>query len=209
MAAVLVAPRGYRLPRVSTAGGAQDGLPGQEVSRFTSEYGQRVNLARRSAGLTQTELGDAVGLSRSSVANVEAGRQASTAEQVAQVAETLGFPAGWLLVGDSTWTPPSARLTRDQMRQIAAQLNACASTLAKAAQPPRRSASSVQFEHPDQKIHPPCDAPVYVSAGPRHGRRGEAGRDERRLGVLLRPKLRLHAGLGSRVHDHPLCMKCA
>jgi transcriptional regulator with XRE-family HTH domain len=164
MADVLVAPRYHGLPWVSAARATQVRLPNEPMSRFTSEYGGRVNLARRRAGLSQSELGEALGLSRSSVANVEAGRQGSSAEQVVQFAKALGVPAAWLLVGDSTWTPPPARLTREQMRQVAAQLKDCsaqlrdcARTLTKAAGPPRRSTPSVQFEHPDQKIHPPWD----------------------------------------------------
>lgn len=75
------------------------------MSRFTSEYGQRVNAARTTAGVTQTELGERLGMSRSSVANIEAGRQAASAEQVIQTAEALGCDPRWLLTG---WEPGRA-----------------------------------------------------------------------------------------------------
>lgn len=69
------------------------------MSRFTSEYGQRLNAARVAAGLTQSQLAAQVGLSRSSVANIEGGRQAPMAEQVIQHAEVLGIDPHWLLTG--------------------------------------------------------------------------------------------------------------
>lgn len=69
------------------------------MTRFTAEYGQRVRSARAAAGLTQTELGERLNLTRSSVANVEAGRQAATAEQVIQTAEAVGCDPRWLLTG--------------------------------------------------------------------------------------------------------------
>lgn len=72
------------------------------MSRFTSEYGRRVQTARVTAGLTQAELASRLDLTRSSVANVEAGRQAASAEQVIQTAEALGCDPRWLLTGWET-----------------------------------------------------------------------------------------------------------
>lgn len=69
------------------------------MSQFTSEYGQRLNAARTAAGITQQQLADMVGLSRSSVANIEGGRQAPLAEQVIQHADVLGIDPHWLLTG--------------------------------------------------------------------------------------------------------------
>jgi transcriptional regulator with XRE-family HTH domain len=46
-----------------------------EVDQFYKEFGHRVRLARERAGVTQAHLAAAVGLTRSSVANLEAGRQ--------------------------------------------------------------------------------------------------------------------------------------
>lgn len=69
------------------------------MSRFTSEYGQRLNAARTAADMTQTEFGNAVNLTRSSIANIEGGRQAPSAEQVIQHAQALGIDPHWLLTG--------------------------------------------------------------------------------------------------------------
>lgn len=132
------------------------------VSGYTSEYGQRVKLARRAAGLTQTELGDAVSLSRASVGNVEAGRQATSAEQTAQLAEVLGVPPGWLLVGDSSWTPPAPKLSREQMRQIAARLREYARAMEIAAAP-YRPPTPPQAGPSGAKTRPPWDGPTVAA----------------------------------------------
>lgn len=66
---------------------------------YQQQYGRRIALARDDAALTQTELGDLVGLSRSSIANIETGRQASTAEQVLILARELNCDPRWLLTG--------------------------------------------------------------------------------------------------------------
>lgn len=53
-----------------------DGLVTEpEVDQFYKEFGRRVRLERERAGVTQAQLAAAIGLTRSSVANLEAGRQ--------------------------------------------------------------------------------------------------------------------------------------
>lgn len=64
---------------------------------YRTRYGERFRAARLNAEMTQTELGDALGLSRSSVANIEAGRQGVYAEDVVRAAVVLGVDPGWLL----------------------------------------------------------------------------------------------------------------
>jgi transcriptional regulator with XRE-family HTH domain len=61
-----------------------------------------MKAARIAAGLTQTELGALLALERSSVANIEAGRQQQTAEQVILTANATGADPRWLLTG---WEP--------------------------------------------------------------------------------------------------------
>lgn len=72
------------------------------MSDYWPEYGQRVKAARIAAGLTQTELASLLALERSSVANIEAGRQQQTAEQVIVTADATGADPRWLLTG---WMP--------------------------------------------------------------------------------------------------------
>jgi transcriptional regulator with XRE-family HTH domain len=69
------------------------------------EYGQRIKSARVACGFTQTMLADRLGLTRSSVANIEAGRQVSTVEQAMNIAAALSIDPRWLLTG---WGPTHA-----------------------------------------------------------------------------------------------------
>lgn len=69
------------------------------MSRFTNEYGRRLNAARAAAGLSQQQLGDLVQRSRNSIRGIEAGHHSCSAEQVAQQAEALGVDPAWLLTG--------------------------------------------------------------------------------------------------------------
>lgn len=52
-------------------------------------FGRRVAYARESAGLTQAELAECIGLSRASVANIEAGRQRIVLHQAIEISEAL------------------------------------------------------------------------------------------------------------------------
>ena len=55
-----------------------------------AEIGRRIRRARDKAGITQEELAAAVGLSRTSIANLEAGRQGLCLEDAAAMARKLG-----------------------------------------------------------------------------------------------------------------------
>ncbi|WP_027947200.1 helix-turn-helix domain-containing protein [Amycolatopsis taiwanensis] len=70
------------------------------MSAYTTEYGERVRDARERARLTQIQLGNRLSLTRSSIVNIEAGRQAATAEQVIGTAQALDVDPAWLLLGD-------------------------------------------------------------------------------------------------------------
>lgn len=92
------------------------------MTRFTSEYGQRLNAARTAAGLSQTDFGNKIGLTRSSIANVEAGRQSCTAEQVIQHAEVLGIDPHWLLTGRGPDQPARLAAGPGLARRLAERL---------------------------------------------------------------------------------------
>lgn len=51
--------------------------------------GERVRSFRTAAGMTQDDLADMIGYTRSSIANVEAGRQDLTATRIHAIAEAL------------------------------------------------------------------------------------------------------------------------
>ena len=70
------------------------------MQRFYRELGQRIRTARkRHAGgsLTQAELAERVDVSRSSIANIEQGRQQAPIHILVQIAEALGVSPGELL----------------------------------------------------------------------------------------------------------------
>ena len=59
------------------------------VDQLYEVIGERIRAARAHAGTTQTELGQRVGLTRSSIANIEAGRQRAMIHTLLQVADAL------------------------------------------------------------------------------------------------------------------------
>jgi transcriptional regulator with XRE-family HTH domain len=69
------------------------------VSDFTVAYGRRVRTARTAAELTQSQLADRLGVSRSSVANIESGRQQQTIEQAMLTAVITSCDPRWLATG--------------------------------------------------------------------------------------------------------------
>lgn len=78
-----------------------------DAGEFNTGLGDRLRTARLHHGLTQTELGKRLGLTRSTIANRESGRQACSAYDVVATAKNLGggVTAGWLLLGDQSGEP--------------------------------------------------------------------------------------------------------
>lgn len=92
-----------------------DAVTPEETDRFYVDFGRRVRAARASGELTQQALADALGLTRSSVANIEAGRQRALLHITAAIASATGVAASELLPGDTALTAPPA-LHRDLKR---------------------------------------------------------------------------------------------
>lgn len=61
------------------------------------EFGRRLRAARTEKGLSQTHVARYVGLSRTSITNIERGRQRFPLHLVYQLAEAVGIPAKDLL----------------------------------------------------------------------------------------------------------------
>lgn len=72
---------------------ARTGREGQLYAAIGSE----IRARRTTAGKRQDELAEAVSLTRSSIANVEAGRQAIPIHHLVDIAETLGTTAADIL----------------------------------------------------------------------------------------------------------------
>lgn len=68
--------------------------------------GVRIREARQAAGLTQAELAELVGVSRSAVAQWETGRTGQVGTNLTRIAEVLGVAAGHLLEGSRVEASP-------------------------------------------------------------------------------------------------------
>jgi len=83
------------------------------IDRLCAEFGDRVRKAREEAGLSPKALASLVGLSRSSIANLEAGRQRVPVHVIWNLADALGVSVSDLLPEPSPGTIVSKpRVTR-------------------------------------------------------------------------------------------------
>jgi transcriptional regulator with XRE-family HTH domain len=73
---------------------------------YWAEIGRRIRHARVGAGLTQGELAGAVGYTRTSIVNVEAGRQVVDALRLALIAKATGTTCDALASVLEPATPP-------------------------------------------------------------------------------------------------------
>jgi transcriptional regulator with XRE-family HTH domain len=70
-----------------------------EITAFYRTLGRSVKKAREKSKLTQAKLGEAIGLSRTSVTNLEKGRQHIPAHLLFAIGDAVGRDAGTLLPG--------------------------------------------------------------------------------------------------------------
>jgi transcriptional regulator with XRE-family HTH domain len=82
------------------------------VGDFYEQFGQRVRSARLDLGLNQEALGHRVGLERSSISNVEKGRQRVQLHMLLEFAAALNVPPVQLL--------PEATAASDPLRRVPA-----------------------------------------------------------------------------------------
>jgi transcriptional regulator with XRE-family HTH domain len=73
------------------------------------DIGTRIRAARRERGLTQDELADQVGVSRSAVAQWETGRTGQVTGNLSRIAGVLGVNVEYLMVGDDKRAASEAR----------------------------------------------------------------------------------------------------
>lgn len=81
-----------------------------DQDRFYTDLGRLISKARKEHGLTQEDLAKVVGLTRTSITNIERGRQKLLVHTLADVARCLAIPLASLLVAEST--EPSVSLDR-------------------------------------------------------------------------------------------------
>jgi transcriptional regulator with XRE-family HTH domain len=76
---------------------------------MTQDIGTRIRATRRERGLTQGELADQVGVSRSAVAQWETGRTGQVTGNLSRIAAALGVNVEYLMVGDDKHAAGEAR----------------------------------------------------------------------------------------------------
>ena len=74
-----------------SGGGRAAEFAAEAVDEICERLGELIRAAREDAGISQAELGRRVGLSRPSVANLEAGRQDITAARLAMIARVISL----------------------------------------------------------------------------------------------------------------------
>lgn len=86
------------------------------VDEFYKRLGRALRAARKAAGLTQDAVGHALGLSRTAVANVEAGRHHLAVHQLVAYADVVGALPAELLAAAMTErvSPTLARRAKAQ-----------------------------------------------------------------------------------------------
>jgi transcriptional regulator with XRE-family HTH domain len=80
------------------------------VDRFYEQFGQRVRAARANLGLNQEALGYRVGLNRSSISNVEKGRQRVQLHKLLEFAAALDVKPTELLPDVTAASDPLNRV---------------------------------------------------------------------------------------------------
>jgi DNA-binding XRE family transcriptional regulator len=94
-------PHYNRVPRMMTATAV---IRAHDVRERAELTGHRVRWAREQAGITQAELGHAIGKSTGTIRNVEAGRRILTGVELVTVSRVTGVGVGWLRGGRFTVT---------------------------------------------------------------------------------------------------------
>lgn len=84
-----------------------------DEAAFYTALGRQVRDARAAAGYTQEQLGAYLGLTRSSVSNIESGRQGMTVFTLAQLHGLIGLPLRGLVPDVERVPNPSAELTAE------------------------------------------------------------------------------------------------
>lgn len=82
--------------------------------------GAAIHDIRTAAGLTQDVVADKIGCTRSSIANIEAGRQDTTITRLADIADLLGVSPADLLPGGEDTVRTAASLMTENARLRAA-----------------------------------------------------------------------------------------
>jgi transcriptional regulator with XRE-family HTH domain len=86
-----------------------------QVDRLYQAIGDQIKAARTKNKVTQTDLGKRIGLTRSSIANIEAGRQRVMLHWLFQIAQELNIPPHALIVAPDGLQDPDDALGLDRL----------------------------------------------------------------------------------------------
>lgn len=89
----------------------------REGDAFHRAFGDAVRLARDRKGMTQEDLAKAVDLTRTSITNIEAGRQRPLLYQAYALAQALSVPL------DTIMAQCTEAARKDEIAQLTARLN--------------------------------------------------------------------------------------
>ena len=92
---------------------------GRPSTTKRSPFGERLAEARKQAGLSQTELGEKLGLSQRAIAHWERRRSSLYADQVVMLCKVLGVAPEYLFgIKSARSKPGRASKLQDQIKQI-------------------------------------------------------------------------------------------
>ncbi len=75
---------------------------------FSLVLGQKLQVKREKAGMTQATLAEVIGMSRTSITNMEAGKQGPTVYGLVQIARALGCSVQSLLPNEKDFADTAA-----------------------------------------------------------------------------------------------------
>ena len=93
-------------------------MPDNESDAFYDEIGRRIGIARRKFNWTQQELADSVGLTRTSVTNIESGRQKLLLHTAVKIAGQLNIDIGEILPQRKEMRSSLDRVVDEQRKQM-------------------------------------------------------------------------------------------
>src|SRR5215470_6212882 len=126
--------------------------------------GKRIQQARRGAGLTQPQVGRALGVSKQQVSHWETGRSDITREHLLHLAKLFNVEMDWLARGTLIEIPDAA--SREGVRAVTDGLSALGQKAATPLSPATALLERVANPHPDTHYLARFTAPEFTSLCP-------------------------------------------
>lgn len=83
-----------------------------------SEVANRLQAARKQAGLTQGQIAKLLGLQRPAISEIEAGRRKVTVEELAVFSDAYGVSVAWLTSKDDSTPNPAVELAARELSKL-------------------------------------------------------------------------------------------